>query len=582
LAEGVVAGLANHTALLARDGAERSIEDSAAPIRDDAGRLVGTVMVFRDVTQARLAEAARSRLEQQLRESEHKAVNDRNRLEAVMETLPVGVAILDEHGGNLQSNSMFDQIWGGPRPPIRAVADYSAFKAWWADSGALVLPEEWASARAVHKGETVVGQVMRIERFDGKMAFILNSAAPVLDAQGLVAGCAVGILDITDRMEAEAALRASEELYETLAETAPALVWLSGADGQLAYVNSRWLEYTGLTLAQFNAQGWAALHHPDDQPQFSAAWERAIQNSQPFQAQLRYRRHDGAYRWFLCRCAPIKGASAANRRWAGISSDITEMEEARAVLARSRDELENLVARRTAKLQETVQELERFSYSISHDMRAPLRAMQGFARALIEDYGEKLDAEGRDYLDRIIRASLRQDRLIQDVLTYSRIVRQNVQVQQVDLGQLVEDVIQQYPNLHPDCIELEVAAPLEAVIGHDVLLTQCLSNLLSNAAKFVAAGVKPRVRLWTERIGADVRLWVEDNGIGIAPEHQERIFGFFERLHGQHEYEGTGIGLAVVRKAVERMGGRVGVISQPGRGSRFWIQLLAAVHLQAE
>ncbi len=238
--------------------------------------------------------------------------------------------------------------------------------------------------------------------------------------------------------------------------------------------------------------------------------------------------------------------------------------------------LERLVNERTASLREAIAQMEEFSYSVSHDLRAPVRAMQGYAKAVMEDYGDRLDKQGHEYLERIVSSSSRMDRLIQDILIYSRVARGDLRLQNISLDKLVRDIVQQYPLMQPPHAELMVAVPLHQVYGHEPSLTQAISNLLSNAVKFVTAGVMPKVRVWTERRDGEVRLWIRDNGIGIKPEFQHRLFGMFERMHPEKNYEGTGIGLAIVRKAVERMGGSVGVESSGSDGSRFWIQLPAA------
>ncbi|MDZ8078667.1 MAG: CHASE3 domain-containing protein [Nostoc sp. DcaGUA01] len=242
------------------------------------------------------------------------------------------------------------------------------------------------------------------------------------------------------------------------------------------------------------------------------------------------------------------------------------------------NELEQRVIERTAQLQETNQELEAFTYTISHDLRAPLRTMQGFAQALEEDYTDKLDSVGQEYIEYITEGAVQMDTLIADLLAYSRLSRAEIQMQEVDLTSVVKEALKQVSTeLQEQQAQVTVAKPLPAAIAHRSTLVQVVTNLLSNAMKFVQPGIQPKVEIYAKEQHNYIQLFVSDNGIGIAPEHQERIFRVFERLHGVEIYPGTGIGLAIVRKGVERMNGRTGVESQLGAGSRFWIALPKAV-----
>jgi PAS domain S-box-containing protein len=262
--------------------------------------------------------------------------------------------------------------------------------------------------------------------------------------------------------------------------------------------------------------------------------------------------------------------------------DVTDVREAQIALNAAQAELhgqtvelERLVAERTVTLQDAVEELEGFSYSIAHDMRAPLRAMQGYAQLIGQSEG--LDVQGRDFVGRIRASAERMDQLIRDVLDYSRVVRRELPVTTVDAATLLRHIIESYPQLHAPDVSVEVLPPIPCVRANPAALTQVFSNLLSNAVKFVAEGVSARVVVRCEVRNADserwIRFWVEDNGIGMTEDETARIFGMFQRLSAAGAYAGTGMGLAIVRKAVERMHGRLGVDSQPGRGSRFWFEL---------
>ena len=273
----------------------------------------------------------------------------------------------------------------------------------------------------------------------------------------------------------------------------------------------------------------------------------------------------------------IVGVSKISRDFTERKRVEGELRYAQEELRRHAEKLEEEVAERTARLRETIQELEAFSYSVSHDLRSPLRAMQGYADALLDDFGPSLDPEAKDFLVRIHRAAARMDLLIQDVLAYSRVAKGDISLRTVNVETVVGDVMQNYPALQPDRARITVVSPIPPVLGHEAYLTQIFSNLLGNAVKFVESGQKPEITIrGTEEANHMVRISVQDKGIGIAPEHQNQIFQIFGRVYSEKKYEGTGIGLAIAKKAAERMGGSVGVHSQLGLGSEFFVLLKKA------
>ncbi|MEH2071708.1 MAG: ATP-binding protein [Nostoc sp.] len=243
-------------------------------------------------------------------------------------------------------------------------------------------------------------------------------------------------------------------------------------------------------------------------------------------------------------------------------------------LQRYTEQLEQLVHNRTQQLEEANSALEAFAYSISHDLQEPLRAIRGFATILLEDYGTVLNSNGQDLLHRIASNVERMDNLLLDLLEYSRLSRIDLPLQPINLNSLVKQVLTQLEvSLQQKQAQVIIAEPLLEIVGNYRTVEQIITNLITNAIKFVTPGIQPQVRIRTEHRERWLRLWVEDNGIGILPQHWERIFGVFERLHSIEAYPGTGIGLAIVRKGIERMGGQVGMESEVSQGSRFWIEL---------
>jgi signal transduction histidine kinase len=279
--------------------------------------------------------------------------------------------------------------------------------------------------------------------------------------------------------------------------------------------------------------------------------------------------------------SPIRDGAGQIVGASKIARDISEQKkieralaEAQASLRQHAEDLERRVQERTAKLQETIQSLDGFCYSIAHDLRAPLRALGGFSNELFKDYNEMLDDAGKDYLRRIRSAAARMDQLILDLLKFGRLNTADLPAQTVKLEEIIRTAMapleEEIKSKHA---QITIKAPLLTVRANSVMVEQVVGNLIANALKFVPRNIEPRVDIWTEQHDGMVRLSIQDNGIGIKPDHVKKLFQPFVRLVNGSDYPGTGIGLAIVRKGVERMGGQVGLISKPKEGSCFWIQL---------
>jgi signal transduction histidine kinase len=299
-----------------------------------------------------------------------------------------------------------------------------------------------------------------------------------------------------------------------------------------------------------------------------------------WKGEIKNKAKDGSYYWVDTTIVPYLGGDGRPVQYIAIRADITERKQAETALQTAQRELqdhastlEETVEARTAALRETIGELESFSYSVSHDMRAPLRAMQSFSKILSEEFADAIAPEGHDYIRRITSAAARMDSLIQDVLTYSRVSRTDLPLQPLDVGELLRGIVETYPTFQPPAANVRVEGDFPWVLGIPAVLTQCISNLLGNAVKFVAPGVTPEIRVWAEKREnmEIVRLFFRDNGLGIEKDAHETIFGIFQRV--SKNFDGTGIGLSIVKKGMERMGGRVGLESSPGKGSTFWLDL---------
>lgn len=386
-----------------------------------------------------------------------------------------------------------------------------------------------------------------------------------------------------ERARAARRLEASERRLRLALTAARMVAWELDPHTGKADVLDNAAEVFGLppNASLDDTEAGFALVHPDDEAAHRALFGRTIAEGGSHVTHFRMLRPGGrGVIWIEERAYALCDERGKATRFVGVMIDITDRKEAEnqlhaahALLSDKAAHLESLVKERTASLEETIGELEAFSYSIAHDLRGPLRSMIGFANILIHDHADTLNEEARSHLRRIASAAERMDRLTRDVLHYSSIVRTKPEPEPVDAHALVRDLLETYPALSPDVADIRVQGTLPAVLANAALLTQVFSNLLENAVKFVAPGVSPLVRVSAERHEGRVRFLIEDNGIGIPAQFREKIFGVFERLHTH--YVGTGIGLAIVKKAVERMRGTLGVTSG-GQGSTFWFELPAA------
>ncbi len=540
------------------DGSRITVSVNIDRLYDEAGNCCGAVNVFQEVTERRRTEMAAQRLA------------------AIVQSSDDAIVGKDLNGIVSSWNAGAERIFGYTASEMLGKSITTLIPADRRD-------EEPAILAGIARGERIHHYETVRQRKDGTLIDISLTISPIRDGAGTIIGASKIARDITERKRAQAELSRSEKLYRAIGESMDYGIWTCDGAGRNTYLSDSFLKLLGATQEQCAGFNWPDFLHPDEREETLAAWRRCVEQGNIWECEHRVRGADGQWHPILARGVPIRDEHGKIASWAGINLDISALKrteqalrEAKENLARANESLEARVEERTASLREAIAQMEEFSYSVSHDLRAPVRAMQGYATALVEDHGERLDDEAREYLHRIIRGGERMDRLIQDILTYSRLTRQEVQLQTVSLEKLVREILEQYPQLLSSGARIALVGELLSVRAHEASLTQAIANLLNNAVKFTAPGTKPRVRVRTERRGKEVRLWVEDNGIGIRPEHQHRLFGMFERIHPEQRYEGTGIGLAIVRKAVERMGGTVGVESDGLTGSNFWIDLAAA------
>lgn len=357
--------------------------------------------------------------------------------------------------------------------------------------------------------------------------------------------------------------RAAEELsrreaqFRNLAEALPTLCWMAYGDGHIFWYNSRWYEYTGTTPEQMEGWGWQTVHDPEILPAVMERWTASLSTGENFEMVFPLRRADGAFRPFLTRIVAIQDDGGRIVRWFGTNTDITGQKEIE------------------RELRDANADLEQFAYSASHDLQEPLRTVKVFSQLLATRAREKLDAESLEYLDNVMSGATRMEALVRDILTYTRTTRFEVPPEPTDANRSIQAALTNLKGAVAETGAIVDFEPLPTLPVHPTQLELLFQNLIGNAIKYRRPGVTPAVHIASQKLKAQWLFSVSDNGIGIEPQYRGLIFGLFKRLHASDSYSGTGIGLALCRRIVERHNGRIWVESKPGEGSTFHFTLPA-------
>ena len=369
---------------------------------------------------------------------------------------------------------------------------------------------------------------------------------------------------------------AASALHRSLVESTSAIPWeLDLATWRFIYVGRQAEVVLGYPEKDWYQENfWVEHLHPDDRKASFDYCQSAIAQKQDHQFEYRMLAANGRSVWIHDDVQIVYKEGEAVRLQ-GFMFDISERKQMEEELRRHRDKLESLVEQRTAELKTANKELESFSYSVSHDLRAPLRAIDGFSQALEEDYADVIDDNGRDYIKRVRAGTQRMGELIDDLLQLSRISRQSLQRQSIDLSQLAEEISTQLHDQEPDrTVQWHIEKNLTAQ-GDARLLRIVLENMLNNACKYTSKTTQARVDFFSEKQGNETVYCVRDNGAGFDMVHIDKLFGAFQRLHKDSEFPGTGIGLATVQRIIRRHGGRIWAEAQPGKGASFYFTLPA-------
>ena len=562
--------------------AARSYEVKYSAIRDGRGALIGAALIARDMTEQKRDAAA-------LRLSE-------TRFRSLIEQSPLSTQILSPEGTTLRINPALTKLSG---LTMKDFADYNIFR----DEQLLakgIMPyihrgfggEAAALPPVLYKAEEsfpgAAGE-------DGAGQWVRTFIYPVKDEGGHIREVVLIHEDVTEQARAEAALRESEARFRFMADAMPQIVWAAGADGSLDYYNQRWYDYTGMTFEQTKDWGWRPVLHPDDLENCIARWTDSYRTGANYEVEYRFKRAaDGAYRWHLGRAVPMHDGEGRIVKWFGTCTDIDDYKRTQETLRDIQEDLENRVGQRTAQLEAQARELEgarslaeasaraksEFLANMSHEIRTPMNGVIGMTGLLLET---GMTADQRDYAETIKGSGEALLTIINDILDFSKIEagKMTIEVTDFSLREALEDVADLLaPRAQAAGLELisHILPDVpERLRGDPGRIRQVLTNFVGNALKFTPRGeVVIEARLVAQTAGdATVRLSVRDSGIGIPESRQEAIFESFTQADGSttRRYGGTGLGLTICRQLTHLMGGRIGVESEPGRGSAFWVEL---------
>jgi PAS domain S-box-containing protein len=474
-----------------------------------------------------------------------------------VESMSEGAVTLSGDGTILYSNARFAEMMALPLARVTGAA--------FGDFVATAQQATFAALLARGQHERCAGEI-ELAAAEGASVMVQLSVHP-LETDALRGMCVV-VTDITAYKRAEEALEASTAAFRTLGELVPQLVWMCTPDGLNIYFNQRWVDYTGLTLQESYGRGWNTPFHPDDKQPAWDAWNHAVATGDTYRIECRLRAADGSYRWFLTKGVPQHDASGRIVRWFGTCTDIEDLKQAEAKLRESQREL----ALRAQELARSNADLQEFAYVASHDLQEPLRMVASYVKLLASRYRGHLDADADDFIAFAVDGATRMQRLIGDLLEYSRVGTQAKDLSPTACDTVLEHVLNNLQVMIEDTHAVITHDPLPTVLADDVQLAQVLQNLIGNAIKFHAEA-PPHVHVSAERHDTAWRFAVRDNGIGIDPQHFEHIFVIFQRLHAHDAYPGTGIGLAICKRIIERHHGRIWVESAPGQGATFFFTI---------
>jgi PAS domain S-box-containing protein len=566
-----------------KDGALLDVSLTISPLRDPNGRIIGASKIARDISGRKRAERAIQELNAQLvtdlaamtrlQQISTRMMEAKNFPRLLDEILAVGIEITGADMGNIQL------LEDG----VLKIAAQRGFGPAFLEFFNSTTAGAAACGTAMERGERVIVEdVASSPIFGGTpaLAVMLGGGALSVQSTPLITrrGEVLGVLsthyrtrhrpadrdfrlldilarqtaDLIERKRAETALLASEARFRQLADAMPQIVWTARPDGYVDYYNERWYEFTGFSRDTFGDSSWEPILHPEDIPHTREIYYSAIHSGQSYNIEYRlWDRFEERFRWFVGRALPVRDWQGKIVKWFGTCTDIDEQK-------RVQDELRRIN-----------QDLEQFAYSASHDLQEPVRSVKVFSELLAKRYGDELDDEALKFMGFVNSGATRMETMVRDLLAYTRVTSLDQPVEPADATEALESALSNLAVSISEAGAKVSAGPLPSVRVHAAHLQQLFQNLVGNAIKYRSPERSPEVRVTAKRQDHSWVFVVSDNGIGIDPKYKEVIFGLFKRLHTAEEYSGTGIGLALCQRIVNRYHGRIWVESEPGQGSTF-------------
>jgi PAS domain S-box-containing protein len=374
----------------------------------------------------------------------------------------------------------------------------------------------------------------------------------VKDSWGRIVGASKIARDISETKRFQAILMASESRFRQLADAMPQIVWTARADGHVDYYNSRWYEFTGYGPETAKDVSWETIMHPDDLEPWRETWKASVSSGEPYNLECRlFDRTESRWRWFVARAVAVRENDGGAVKWFGSCTDIDEQK------------------RFQEDLQRANYDLEQFAFSASHDLQEPLRSIKIYSELLSRRHGNLINEEAKTFLRFVQDGATRMEMLVRDLLSYTKASLVEYTTENVDANEVLDTTLANLAGAISEAGATVTSEGLPTLSIHDLHLQQLFQNIIGNAIKYRSPDRSPAVRVSARRLNGFWTFAIADNGIGIEPQYRENIFGLFKRLHTVDEYSGTGIGLAICRRIVERYGGRIWAESEPGKGSTF-------------